>query len=236
MVQVCPAGSGSRRLGASPIGRGVAASAAVAVALFCAQATQADIYSGVGGVFSDSAGEGSPGVVSFLVTIEDVGSVDTFNSLSLLGLNHTFLGDLGATITAPDGTVVTLFERIGKTSPDSGFGDSSNFFGNYVFADGGANIWTAAASVPGSGVVAPGTYSASAALTGAAINLQSAFAGKSIFGTWTLTISDYAAGEVGLITGWNINMNVVPGPSALAFGAIGLAGRAFGRTRSRRAR
>ncbi len=91
MVQVCPAGSRSRRLGASPVGRGVATSAAIAVALVCAQATQADIYSGVGGVFSDSAGEGSPGVVSFLITIEDVGSVDTFNGLSLLGLNHTFL-------------------------------------------------------------------------------------------------------------------------------------------------
>jgi hypothetical protein len=182
----------------------------------CAAFAQASVYSGGGGFLPDAPRDGVNAVSTFVISVADSGQVGTFNSLSIFGFTHTFLGDLGATLTAPDGTTVTLFERIGKTDPNFGFGDSSNFLGTYTFADAGASIWTAAASVPGASNVAQGTYFASAALTGAQINLQSALGGRSILGDWTLTITDYSVGEAGAISGWNLNLGVVPAPSACA--------------------
>ncbi|MBL9118300.1 MAG: proprotein convertase P-domain-containing protein [Phycisphaerae bacterium] len=204
-----------------------ALAAPAAALLFAASVAQAGIYNGIGGFLPDAPDEGLTGVASFVINVGDAGQVGSFNSLTITGFNHVFLGDLGATLTAPDGTVITLFERIGKTNPDAGFGDSSNFLGTYAFANGGSDIWAAAASVPGSGNVAQGTYFASAGLTGAAIDLQAAFGGKNAFGNWTLTITDYSVGEAGAITGWSLNMGLVPAPSAAAMlvGAFASVGR-----------
>lgn len=204
-----------------------AVAAPSAVLLFVASVAQASIYNGTGGFLPDAPGDGANGVASFVINVGDAGQVGSFNSVTITGFNHVFLGDLGATITSPDGTVITLFERIGKTNPDSGFGDSSNFLGTYAFANGGADIWAAAAAVPGSGNVAQGTYAASAGLTGAAIDLQAAFGGRNALGNWTLTITDYSVGEAGAITGWSLNMGVVPAPSvaAILVGACASVGR-----------
>lgn len=201
-----------------------------AVVLSSASVAGAGIYTGTGGAFADAPENGTPGSVTYTITVGDAGQVGTFNGVTLNGLAHAFLGDLTATLTAPDGTVITIFDRIGKSSPDSGFGDSSNFLGNYAFKDGGASIWAAAQAVNGSSVVAAGIYAASAPLTGAPLNLQSLLAGRSTLGDWKLTISDFSVGEVGTLSGWVLDFSVVPSPGAVAL--LGLAGL----TRSRRRR
>lgn len=196
----------------------------VALSLSLASVASANIYGGPGGAIPDAPANGTPGVATFLITVGDAGQVGSFNGLTLSGLAHTFLGDLTATLTAPDGTVVTIFDRVGKTSPDSGFGDSSNFLGTYVFKDGGAGLWAAAAAVNGATVVANGNYSASAALTGAAISLQAALAGHSVTGDWKLTIADYGVGESGTLGNWQLDFSVVPAPGVLATLALGVLG------------
>lgn len=216
--------SGMPRVRPQVVVLSVAASSAAA--LLCAGSASANIYSGTGGFLPDAPSDGVFGVATFQINVTDLGSVASFNGLTVNGFTHAFLGDLGATLTAPDGTVVTIFDRISKTSPDSGFGDSSNFLGSYTFANGGGNIWSAAAAVPGSSNVPQGTYFASAALTGAPIDLQAFLAGRDVHGLWTLTITDFSVGDAGSISGWSLDMTVVPAPSAMGLvAAAGLVGR-----------
>jgi hypothetical protein len=188
----------------------------VTVGLSLAQVASANIYTGTGGLVPDSPESGTPGVASFFITVGDVGTIGNFNSAALNTLVHTFLGDLTATLTAPDGTVVTLFDRIGKTSPDFGFGDSSNFLGSYTFKSSGASLWAAAQNVPGSSIVPGGIYAAAAPLTGAPVDLQAALGGHSAQGVWKLTIADYGVGESGSLSSWALDFSVVPSPGAIA--------------------
>lgn len=188
----------------------------VTVGLSLAQVASANVYTGTGGLIPDSPESGTAGVANYFITVGDVGTIGSFNSAALNGLVHTFLGDLTATLTAPDGTVVTIFDRIGKTSPDFGFGDSSNFLGNYTFKSSGASIWTAAQNIPGSSIVPGGIYAAAAAFTGAPVDLQAALGGHSAQGVWKLSIADYGVGESGNLTSWALDFTVVPSPGAIA--------------------
>ncbi len=130
------------------------------------------------------------------------------------GLGAGWAGDLVATLIAPDGTVIPLFHRVGRTSSSpSDFGDDSNFAGNYRFRDGGASLWSAAAAVGSTGTIAASTYSASAASTGAAIAMNPLVAGKPVAGTWRLTIVDLASPDGGSF-----------GSASLAFALVAPAG------------
>ncbi|HMN95869.1 MAG TPA: proprotein convertase P-domain-containing protein [Phycisphaerales bacterium] len=210
----------------------IATAASLAVASFAS----ATVYTGNGFTIPDN----NPVGVSSDIVITDeffVGDI----TVSLLGLIHTWAGDLTATLTFIDmdnnSVSTTLFERIGRVN--TGFGDSSDFGGTYSFNDSfndanlpfGGNIWTAAAAVGAGLPIAPGNYFATGANSSAQVSLLAAFGGLNAKGTWRLTISDNAAGDLGSLSAWSLDFvkNPIPAPSALAL--LGLAGLAGGRRR-----
>jgi hypothetical protein len=186
-----------------------------AALLALAGRASAAIYSGAGGVIPDAIDTDLPGSITYTINVTDAGFVGSFNGVQFTNLAHNFLGDLTCVLTAPNGLSVTIFDRIGKTNPEFGFGDSSNFFGSYAFKDGGSNIWAIAGALNGSQIVPGGIYSASAPLTGAAVSLQNAFAGTPAQGQWKVTFMDYGVGESGSFSNWfmDLTLTPIPGPS-----------------------
>lgn len=164
--------------------------------------------------------------------------------VTILGLRHTWSGDLVARLTGPGGTV-DLFNRPGRTTATN-FGYSVNFGSNgsanltgfnYSFTTGGASLWAAAAAAQaadGAGLngIPAGTYAASSNLNGATVdlsyvetNLGTAVNGSA--GTFTLTLIDQAGGDLGAFDGFEIE--AVPEPATLA--ALGLGALAVMRRR-----
>jgi hypothetical protein len=199
----------------------VTLSAGLLAAAVATVASAAD-YTGVGGSIPDAA----PGFSS-VITITDSFSISDI-TFEIQGLTHTWAGDLVATVShAESGFSIDLFNRIGKTNATSGFGDSSDMAGNYGFGDSAAsNLWAAAAAT--TGPVPAGFYRSSGALSGTATSILAIFGGDNIKGSWTLTITDGAGGDVGAFTGWKIS--AVPAPSAIAL--LGLAGLVSRRRRA----
>ncbi len=88
-------------------------------------------------------------------------------SVTIEGLQHTFAGDLVASLSRADAngnlTTIQLFDRIQLANGPSGnFGDSSDFDGNYTFSSfesdptngsNPASIWSAADDIPTSDVI-----------------------------------------------------------------------------------
>jgi len=140
---------------------------------------------------------------------------------------HTWIGDLIATLTYTPTvgpvTSISLFNRVGRPG-NVGFGDSSNVFGSYLFADGGADFWAAAAAIGvGDGVNIPNaTYAASGAGSGTALAMDATFAGLSSAGSWSLTVSDLESGDTGTIASANVSIRTIPSPAAAAL--LGLGG------------
>ncbi len=139
--------------------------------------------------------------------------------ISLTGLSHTHVGNLVATLTAPDNTSIDLFRSIGGIP-----GDNSNFSGDYIFRDTGGNIWTAASNANGTNaIVAVGAYQASDGL-GTQLSLNLAFLGKQTQGNWTLWISDNRVNDIGSLGSWSLSIQSVsiPEPSIAPLVGIGL--------------
>lgn len=101
-----------------------------------------------------------------------------------INITHTFVGDLLIKLTAPDASSFNL------SNINGGSGDN---FTNTVFQTGGAPITgITAANAPFTGTYAP----------------QQAFSNfntKNPNGTWGLTVTDQANGDVGNIINWEIN-------------------------------
>jgi hypothetical protein len=176
-------------------------------------------YAGQGGVLNDDVG-GIPGVSRFEIFVPDHGEILDFKSLNL-DILHTWVGDLNITLTHKDsGTQLLITDRPGV--PGSTFGNSDNLDGLYSFQDGFAPLpeTSGGGSLPG--VIDPGSY-------GAEGGSFSIFNGLDKFGTWSLVITDNAGGDTGELFGWDIVLNNVPAPGALAL--IGLAGLVGGRRR-----
>lgn len=199
----------------------VAASLAAAVA----SVASANFYSGLGGAIPDN----SPAGAAFTINVGDAGQVGTFNGITLTGLTHTWAGDLVISLVLPDATTVSIANRIGKTSSVSGFGESSNFGGNYTFNDTGADIWAAGLGGGSDFIIPSGAYRATGALVSTPIDLNALIAGKDITGDWKLIIVDAAGGDIGALVEWSLDFSVVPAPGAMAL--LGLAGVVGGRRR-----
>ena len=144
---------------------------------------------------------------------------------------HTWIGDVIATLTytptvgAP--VSLSLMNRVGAATP--GAGDSSDLSGVYIFANGGANLWSAAAAVPDGVVIAPGTYSASGTGSGAALDMNATFAGLGSTGTWSLFLSDNAFNDLGFVASASVTITTIPTPAAAAL--LGLGGLVAARRR-----
>lgn len=118
-----------------------------------------------------------------------------------LNMNHTWVGDLSVTLTSPCGTTY-VFDRPGV--PQSTFGNSADLNGIYIFDINAATI------IPesGGGVIAPGNYRPSDnSNPGAAHNWSGITFPCNAAGTWTLTVSDNAGGDVGTLNEWAILMS-----------------------------
>lgn len=100
-----------------------------------------------------------------------------------ISLNHTALSDLVITLRSPTGQVITLFNKRG------GWADN---LVNTVFDDQ-ASTAIAAGAAPFTGSFRPET-------------VLSALNEKNARGTWTLSISDTAGGDVGKLISWKLIM------------------------------
>ena len=132
---------------------------------------------------------GSPTVTS---TLDIVGS-GIINGLDVVGLigTHTFINDLKITLTSPQNTTVTLFDRIC---------DAENDF-DINFDD------TAPAGALPCPPVGGGNYQPQGSL--------SAFNGESVNGTWTLSVSDAYNQDGGSLDGWGLDICLTSSPTGI---------------------
>jgi subtilisin-like proprotein convertase family protein len=131
------------------------------------------------GVSSDILLSGGLTVSNVTVTIND--------------LQHTWMGDLRATLThLPSGRTVTLFDNVGG---------SDDVNGNYSFNDAfSGNLNSFGTFIP-SGNYFPNTNGF------LSFPSLSTFNGLSADGTWRLTIADEIGSDVGSFASWSLNVN-----------------------------
>ncbi len=181
-------------------------------------------YTGAGFDIPDLVASGASSVISVSGDTLSITSLE----VTLVGLTHTWIGDVVATISAPSGTVFPLFTRVGLSTTSGGAGDSTNLGGSYIFRDSAvSSLWASAQALGADAAVPSGSYRTSAALTGAATSLNGAFAGQNSNGNWTLTISDRASADIGRLGSWSLT--IVPTPGSLA--VVGMAAVLVGRRR-----
>lgn len=218
-------------------------SGAVVAALASAAGAQT-FGPGPGGAIPDRgvAGSGPPtlGTLSSTIIVPaGTGTIISFDNISLtMGVGpgatgaHTWVGDLVATLTAPNGDSAQFLVRPGGTSSTS-FGNSADFSGGpYVFVNsGGLPFPTASPPTP----VPPGTYNR---FNNPLVTPNpptdtddfTVFHGDTADGTWTLEIGDWAGGDTGGLASWSLTVTV-PEP-----GSIGLLSVAAGLPLLRRRR
>ncbi|MGB0714530.1 MAG: hypothetical protein ACPGXK_01545 [Phycisphaerae bacterium] len=120
----------------------------------------------------------------------------------LLDLDHTWIGDLVAEIESPNGTVVTLFSRIGyeETNPYCGDEDCCGISATSMAVDLG-DAWPMSIE---SATDLTGNYAPDAGAT-ANPGALAAFAGQNSCGQWTLRVHDGAEFDTGVVYGWSID-------------------------------
>lgn len=175
----------------------IVATAALAVVGLCVAvpaAAQTNQYSNTtAGAINDQSCGGTVLTRTFVVgtsyTISDV-------NIGIL-LSHTYRSDLEIRLTSPAGTVRNIMISTG--------GDGDNL--NDLFDDeAAANISTHTASVTDPLVPAPPPYSHSFQPT----QTLSTFDGQNALGTWTMTICDNAAADVGTFTRADLYISQIP--------------------------
>ncbi|MCA9284616.1 MAG: proprotein convertase P-domain-containing protein [Phycisphaerales bacterium] len=158
-------------------------------------------FSGAGGDIPD--GGDTPGVFAAEFEVPDDDIISTL-SISIEGLTHTWAGDLTVRLTHIDSDRTgTAFARIGSVG--GGFGDSSNFGGDYNFGDAfTGDLWVVAASGDTNFVIPGGDYFPTELDSGLIAPFSISFGGESMPGTWRIEITDSAAQDTGSFTGWTV--------------------------------
>ncbi|WP_395377355.1 proprotein convertase P-domain-containing protein [Marinicella sp. W31] len=129
-----------------------------------------------------------------------------------IGLIHTWMGDVAATLIAPSGEQHLLFGATGATTDDS-CGDSTDLAGVYNITDftGGTDWWTVAAGLGAADFFPSGDYNstesggdgqvAPAPIT----SMFDAFNGVTTpNGTWILRVTDKGTLDTGTVTAANL--------------------------------
>jgi subtilisin-like proprotein convertase family protein len=137
-------------------------------------------------------GVGRASKVAFSV---DGTTCSTDPTSTAVGLNHSYVGDLVGSLTAPSGAKATVFQRNG--------GSGKNLC-QVVFADTAA---TAFSTVTSANAPFTGTYRPAQALTGG-------LAGAAADGTWTFGVVDAAGGDAGSIRSVALHINGFVQPAA----------------------
>ncbi len=180
----------------------------------------------------------TPTTVSQTLTVTDLSTIASFNSITIDGLSHSAIGDLLCTLSH-NGTTVDLFDHTGASTANYGAGSAAAFDGNnYTFALTGADL----SAVPDFTSAPDGTtYMASGNATNGydttnTANTLNAFAGQSAAGAWTLSFTDEQPDDTGSFLGFGFNITAAPEPSQYASFTIGLLGLAGLGLRARRRR
>ncbi|QWF84434.1 S8 family serine peptidase [Amycolatopsis sp. CA-230715] len=142
---------------------------------------------------SNPAGAGVPIQVSGVgraakLTVSIDGTACTTDvGATTVGIDHSYVNDLTATLTAPDGSKAILLQRNGG---------SGNNLCKVVFADDTANAFSTvtAANAPYTGTWRPQ-------------NPLSALRANAVDGTWTLSVIDGVAGDSGSIRAVSLHVN-----------------------------
>jgi hypothetical protein len=146
-------------------------------------------------------------------------SASNVRSVKLIGLSHTWIGDLQITVFDPAGNGHNLVVRPGLPSGSVCCGFSASYSGDYVFVDPttpGALPWPATNPSPS---LPQGTYVQEFGTSWGNVGWTSGNA--HVFNTpmasipatpgiWTLTIYDWAAGDSGAFAGWEISGDTGP--------------------------
>ena len=135
---------------------------------------------------------GAPGTTlgSTTSTITVADSI-TIGDLNVnLDYNHTYQGDLDATITSPGGTMVELFAS-------NITHDLTAVDGGYLFDDEVTDVFPGTIpAFPAGEPIPTGTY--------APQNALSAFDGEDTIGVWTLTVNDVFGNDSGTLNFWQL--------------------------------
>ena len=142
-----------------------------------------------------------PGVVTSTIVV--AGASPYLLDLNLTTqIQHTFAGDLDVTLTSPAGTVVTL-------TSDNGAGNDDVF--NGTVWDDSANPAGQVPYTTNNGLVTDHAYvNLTTATPLVPEEAMGAFIGEDPNGTWTLTLSDDAAGDGGNLNGWSLDVTTLP--------------------------
>jgi subtilisin-like proprotein convertase family protein len=171
--------------------------------------------------------------ISIPLHIDTLGQITSLDGVTLIGLDHTWIGDLTISLSH-NGVEVALLDRLGRTN-DNTVGLPYNLSGDYTFAQGGMPLPTDLGS---SDVLPSGTYAPAINLSFGSLGfggLLSDFIGQELSGTWTLNISDRAFLDEGFLLGWSLNVTAVPEPGTYALlVGVGLPLLMLGRRRMRR--
>ena len=145
---------------------------------------------------------GTPTITSTL-TIADCGSL-SYLKVNIPNLTHTWVGDLKATLKAPNGTVLTLFNN-----PSGGNCNGDNL--SVSFEDDAIltaeNFVNTCNNLP----AISGNYKP--------VTPFSTIANSSINGVWTLTVQDLATDDGGALNNWGLEICYLPDFTATALPA-----------------
>lgn len=134
-----------------------------------------------------------------IINVSDSFTVQDLNVDILI--EHTFQGDIIATLTSPSGTTINLINRPGRV--DTGVGFGNNNYGNpisgefFMLDDAAQFVYdTGSPGVPVDNPV--GSWLPDLGPLGD-------FNGQEAFGDWTLTVSDNATVDTGTLITWRLN-------------------------------
>jgi hypothetical protein len=162
----------------------------------------------------------TPRNVTFNVTGLSGAPTNVELSTTFGGQAHTWVGDVRATLIAPNAASHLIFARTGGTTSGAS-GDSSDLAGPYNFKDSaaGVNWWTEAANRLSTEALTAGDYrtttAGGAAGGGTNTSMTPAFAGVADpNGTWTLRLEDGCAGDSGSISAATLTIDSGPAVAA----------------------
>jgi|GEM_PF-1226301 len=141
--------------------------------------------------------DNDPGGASSSIVITDSGQIEDLD-LVLSDINHTWLGDVIITLTHEDSnTSWNITNRAGQLEGgDENFGFDIDLDGSYTIDDESTSgSFHDQISFEG-GLLPPGDYNSLGSLSN--------FDGLDVAGTWTLLISDNAAGDTGELGSWSL--------------------------------